>query len=178
MTSPVKTADPNHLSGAAICALGGCALGGTPGCAFQGGDLGGAFQGGVFGATVFFAAVVIGDSGDLPSDFPGVLASELELDAVERDFAMSPSEFEGRDFGKSAGGPADGPLHCLQGMPARNACLCRCSCRLMLLNCTTRGLLYGKPVIMSFFPALWPFCCPSHFGETFAIHLRNTRRNQ
>ena len=93
MTSPVKTADPNHLSGAATCALGGCALGGTPGCAFQGGDLGGAFQGGVFGAAVLFgvlgAAVLIGVFGAL--DFPGGPAAELELDAVERDFALLPS---------------------------------------------------------------------------------------
>ena len=117
MTSPVKTADPNHLSGAATCALGGCALGGTPGFAFQGGDLGGPFQGGVFGAAVLFgvlgAAVLIGFFGALPADFPGGPAAELELDAVEGDFALlpSPRDFGGGDFGAAAGGPAGGPAH-------------------------------------------------------------------
>ena len=104
MTSPVKTVDPNHLSGAATCALGG-----TPGCALKGGDLGGPFQGGVFGAAVLFgvlgAAVLIGVFGALPNDFAGGPAAELELDAVERDFALLPSP---SDFG-AAGGPAGGP---------------------------------------------------------------------
>ena len=117
MTSPVQTADPNHLSGAATCALGGCDLGGTPGFALKGGDLGGGpFQGGVFGAAVLFgvlgAAVLIGVFGAL--DFPGGPAAELELDAVERDSALlpSPSDFGagGCPAGAAAGGPA-GPPH-------------------------------------------------------------------
>ena len=113
MTSPVKRADPNHLSGAATCASGGCALGGTPECALKGG---GPFQGGVFGAAVLFgvlgAAVLIGVFGAL--DFPaGGPAAELELDAMERDFALLPSPIElgGGDFGAAAGGPAGGPPH-------------------------------------------------------------------
>ena len=122
MTSPVKRADPNHLSGAATCALGGCALGGTPGFALKGGDLGGPFQGGVFGAAVLFgvfgAAVLFGVLGAGALDFPGGPAAELELDAVERDFALlpSPTELGGEDFGAggpagaAAGGPA-GPPH-------------------------------------------------------------------
>ena len=79
--------------------------------------MGGAFQSGVFGAAILFgalgAAVVIGVSGALPNHFPSSPAAELELDAVERDFALLPSPIDsgGGDFGAAAGGPAGGLPH-------------------------------------------------------------------